>query len=101
MAPLQYSYRIPVRVASERFILLECFVFTARKRSLGQGNMFTGVCLSTGGVPGSEGVWSGGVAWSRGGGSGPHGRPPQTATAADGRILLECILVIVFFFHFC
>ena len=25
-------------------------VFTARKRSLGQGNMFTGVCLSTGGV---------------------------------------------------
>ena len=26
-------------------------IFTARKRSLGQGNMFTGVCLSTGGVP--------------------------------------------------
>ena len=24
-------------------------IFTARKRSLGQGNMFTGVCLSTGG----------------------------------------------------
>ena len=26
-------------------------IFTARKRSLGQGNKFTGVCLSTGGVP--------------------------------------------------
>ena len=35
-------------------------VITARKRSLGQGNMFTGVCLSTGGA------WSGGVAWSMG-----------------------------------
>ena len=28
--------------------LLECFLVTARKRSLGQGNAFTGVCLSTG-----------------------------------------------------
>ena len=36
-------------------------IFTARKRSLGQGNMFTGVCLSTGGVPGR------GDACSRGG----------------------------------
>ena len=26
------------------------YLFTARKRSLGQGNVFTGVCLSTGGV---------------------------------------------------
>ena len=25
-------------------------IITARKRSLGQGNVFTGVCLSTGGV---------------------------------------------------
>ena len=34
----------------EEFIFLFRFlpVFTARKRSLGQGNMFTGVCLSTG-----------------------------------------------------
>ena len=32
---------------------------TARKRSLGQGNMFTGVCLSTGGIL-DWGVWSGG-----------------------------------------
>ena len=30
-------------------------IFTARKRSLGQDNMFTGVCLSTGG---GGGVWS-------------------------------------------
>ena len=47
---------------------------TTRKRSLGQGNMFTGVCLSTGGclVPGrggpwSRGVWSWGGTWSGGG----------------------------------
>ena len=50
---------------------------TARKRSLRQGNMFTGVCLSRWGVPGPRGgawswwgacfagVWSPGV-WSRG-----------------------------------
>ena len=25
-----------------------CYIFTTRKRSLGQGNVFTGVCLSTG-----------------------------------------------------
>ena len=31
-------------------------IFTTRKRSLGQGNMFTGVCLSTGGVSDPEGV---------------------------------------------
>ena len=43
-------------------------LFTARKRSLGQGNMFTGVCLSTGGcllqgwVPGLGGACSGGGA---------------------------------------
>ena len=30
---------------------IDCPFITARKRSLGQGNMFTGVCLSTGGVP--------------------------------------------------
>ena len=34
------------------------WVFTARKRSLGQGNVFTGVCLSTGEVPGPGG-WRG------------------------------------------
>ena len=34
-------------------------MFTAHKRSLGQGNMFTGVCLSTVGVPGPGGRVSG------------------------------------------
>ena len=49
-------------------------IFTARKRSLGQGNKFTGVCLSTRGVPGpvwclvlGEGVPGAGGAWSKGG----------------------------------
>ena len=63
-------------------------LITVRKRRLGQGNTFTGVCLSTGGGPGPRGlpgpggclvlgvglVWGvpgpGGV-WS--GGSGPGG----------------------------
>ena len=51
----------------------QCDVITASKRSLGQGNMFTDVCLSTGG------------GWSRGAWSGvPGGDPPPTATAAGG-----------------
>ena len=57
-------------------------VTTARKRSLGQGNMFTGVCLSTG-----VGAWSRGVPGPGGGVPGPGGawwRPPRTATAAGG-----------------
>ena len=87
-------------------------VITARKRSLGQGNMFTGVCLSTGGgacsggflVPGGAcsgrvpgpggclvrgvyllrgGLWSGGGVWSGGSGlGGAWWRPPAMATAA-------------------
>ena len=37
---------------------------TVRKRSLGQGNMLTGVCLSTGGVHGQGVAWSGdGYPW--------------------------------------
>ena len=32
------------------FHIFAVFFITARKRSLGQGNKFTGVCLSTGGV---------------------------------------------------
>ena len=40
---------------------------TVRKRSLGQGNMFTGVCLSTGGVPGPGGclLWGGACSGGR------------------------------------
>ena len=52
-------------------------LITARNRSLGQGNTFTGVCLSTGGVHGPGVAWSGGCmvlggvhdpggAWSQG-----------------------------------
>ena len=63
-------------------------IFTARKRSLGQG--FTGVCLSTGG-----GAWSRGVGvWSRGV---PGGDPPGRLLLRAVRILLECILVVLSF----
>ena len=63
-------------------------VITARKRSLGQGNMFTGMCLSTGeGGCLVRGVWSQGGA-SSGGVPAPGGAwwranppPPPTATA--------------------
>ena len=89
-------------------------IITTRKQSLGQGNMFTGVCLSTGGgaawsrggVPGpSGGAWSGGGAWSWGGAwscgvsgpggswSGPGGRSPERLLLWAVRILLEYILV--------
>ena len=98
------------------------FLVTTRKRSLGQGNMFTSVCLSTGGVPAPGGclllggAWSWGVpgpgsAWSRERVPGPEGlvqegawswgtcswggawwRPPRLLLRAV-RILLECILV--------
>ena len=42
-------------------------IITARKRILGQGNMFTGVCLSTGGCLVLGGAWSKGGVWSQGG----------------------------------
>ena len=52
----------------QTFALIKSII-TARKRSLGQGNMFTGVCLATG-----EDAWSiGEDAWSRGGVPGPGG----------------------------
>ena len=63
-------------------------IITARKRSLGQGNMFTGVCLSTGGclvpggclgVSGPGGVPAlGGLVW------GCLVETPRTATTAGG-----------------
>ena len=75
--------------------------FTARKRSLGQGNIFAPVCHSVhrGGVcsggclvwgvsaPGRGDAWSGGVPGAREGcsqGGVPCGDPPGTATAAGG-----------------
>ena len=74
---------------------------TARKRSLGQGNMSTPVCHSVH----RGAVWSKRGAWSRGGWSwgclvwgvpGPGGawwRPPGRLLLRAVRILLECILV--------
>ena len=58
------------------------FLITARKRSLGQGNIFRSVCqefCSRGGIPGLGGAWSWEGAWSGGvpgpGGAGPGGVP--------------------------
>ena len=52
-------------------------LFTARKRSLGQGNMFTGVCLSTGGCLLQEGgAWSGGCLLG--------GVPPPGGASSEG-----------------
>ena len=68
------------------------FVFTTRKQSLGQGNMFTGVCMAcawSGGVHGPGGAWSRGGAWSQG----LHGGDPRRLLLRAVRILLECILV--------
>ena len=59
-------------------IALECFLVTARKQSLGQGNMFTGVCLSTGGAvprPGGGSGPSGGRWGACSGGGVPGGAP--------------------------
>ena len=76
---------------------------TARKRSLGQGNIFTPVCHSVHGGLLRGGAWSRGVPGPMGV-PGPRGMPapggvpggdPQTATAAAVRILLECILVFI------
>ena len=51
------------------------YIFTARKRSFGQGNMFTVVCLSTGGGVWSQGVPCHGGVWSQGGGCSSAGVP--------------------------
>ena len=51
-------------------IIVIVSVITARKRNLGQGNMFTGVCLSTEG-----GAWSGGSGLLWGGGAYSRGVP--------------------------
>ena len=68
-------------------------IITARKRSLGQGNMFTGVCLSTGGgVPGPGGCLVPGGAWWR--------SPPEQLLLRAVRNLLECILVLHLKLHF-
>ena len=64
MSNHRLRHGIPWNLVGKQAIcfLLECFVITARKRSLGQGNMFTGVCLSTGGACSKGGLVPGGGA---------------------------------------
>ena len=65
--PWELSWRI-----KKRYVL----IITARRRSLGQGNMFTGVCLSTGvGCLVLGGAWSGGLGSGAGGVPGLGARP--------------------------
>ena len=66
-------------------------IFTARKRSLGQGNIFIGVCqefCSQGGAPHPGGCFLPEGLPPRGGGASsggvPGGDPAGTATAAGG-----------------
>ena len=72
-------------------------LITTRKGSLGQGNMFTGVCLSWGGawswgvpgpgrVPGPRGAWS----WGPGPGwvPGPGGVSGPVGVPGHGRLVL-------------
>ena len=91
------------------------YIFTAHKRSLGQGNVFTGVCLSTGGVSWITGHMTGGSVQR---GLCPGGSLSRRALCLGGslsgrphgnkrvvRILLECILVdfrflFLYFFYF-
>ena len=62
-------------------------IITVRKRSLGQGNVFTPVCLFTGGLPLGGGLHMVGATW----GACMGGRPPELGKRAI-RILLECFL---------
>ena len=84
-------------------ILLECILVTTCKRSLGQGNMFTGVCLSTGRLPGPEGSGPGSCLVLGGlvlGGPGPRGGVWSRRVPGEDPprwLLLECILVIRIF----
>ena len=80
-------------LAHDYFIKLrEGNVFTTRKRSLGQGNIFIGVCqefCSQGGGPGLGGLLlGGGCSWG-----GAWWRPPGWLPLWTVCILLECILV--------
>ena len=65
-----HLHKLSQGVQSPKFLLFSIFI--ARKRSLGQGNMFTPVCHSV----------HGGVAWSRRGVPGPGG--PGGDTFPDG-----------------
>ena len=62
------------KIINKQLIATNTHIITARKRSLGQGNMFTGVCLSTGGC----------LVWGVSGLGGVPGEAPPMATAAGG-----------------
>ena len=83
---IKFRYSINF-IAMDLTVNLACNIFTAYKRSLGQGNVFTGVCLST---------WGHVCLWDRGGGiclwvwgcaSGSRGRvhspPPRHTPSLD------------------
>ena len=76
-------------------------LITDRTRSIGEGYVFVGICLSTVGVHPGVGVSGGSSRWgaladaSRGASWMP---PPDTVNQRSIRILLECILVPDFFF---
>ena len=74
-------------------------LFTARKRSLGQGYMFTGVCLSTGGVLVRGCLFRGDGGPAPGGLTVETHPPPRRLLLRAVRILLECILVNISFIY--
>ena len=63
---------------------LELFIFTARKRSLGRGNVFTPVCLSTGDFHPQQGVPSLGEVLSLGSSILSRGCHPQQGGFHEG-----------------
>ena len=71
------DYLINYDLSTKQLITLKLDIFTAHKRSLGQGNVFTPVCHSVhrwGVCPSMQ--WGKGVAASRSGGDvHPHGHP--------------------------
>ena len=78
-------------------------VFTARKRSVGQGNVFAAVCHSVGGVgfgfPAcTTGHMTGGFCILGGRLDPPLRAVRDTVNKRALRILLECILVFLVFF---
>ena len=77
-------------------ILLECMLVTVRKRSLGQGYVFTGVCHSVNRGGGSASVHVGihPPAKETPPPPAPSPPPPRSRLQRTVRILLECVLVV-------
>ena len=84
--------------SSDQYVQVFESLITARKRSLGQGNVFTPVCLFIGGIC-IQGVSAFGGSASGGSASRGVGQTPpfrilrDIVTERPVRILLECILV--------